>query len=195
MKLYSLTDIGIKRSDNQDNYWSAILKVNDTEAGVVCLCDGMGGLNNGSLASRMVVEAVRDYILREFEFEGIDEVIKLVNQKILGMSGGEREKLMGTTCTFLLCYDGSYKIWHIGDSRAYLIRNGKETLLTTDHSAIHEYNIRKQDNEYLWNKYKNKLTRCIGVKNEILPDIYEGSYNSGDVFFLCSDGCKRLYSS
>ena len=194
MRINSLTDRGVRRKDNQDNFWSAILRVDGVEAGIVCLCDGMGGLHNGGLASKMVVEAIREYILSKFTFEGIEEVVQKTNSEIYAMSEGSRERLMGTTCTVLLCYGGMYKIYHIGDSRAYLIRNGVSQLLTTDHSAIHMYGIDKRDNPDLWNKYKNKLTRCIGVKNEIVLDYLEGQYIEGDNFFLCSDGCWHYFS-
>lgn len=195
MRINSLTDIGSKRKDNQDNYWSAVLRVNETEeAGVICLCDGMGGLHNGGLASKMVVKAVRSYMLSDFTFDGLESVISSVNKEILDMSKGDKSLLMGTTCTVLLCYKGTYNIYHIGDSRAYVIRNGVASLLTTDHSAIQMYGIDKKTNPDLWNKYKNKLTRCIGVKEDIHLDYYNGLYQEGDVFFLCSDGCWHYFS-
>lgn len=186
MKIYSLTDKGDARRDNQDNFWSARLRVNEEEAGIICLCDGMGGLENGELASRMVVQAVKSYILSDFDFEKIGEVLRDVNSRIKEYSNG---KAMGTTCTVLQCYKGRYKICHIGDSRAYLLRDNAISLLTSDHSAIHEYGISKKENPDLWEKYKSKLTRCIGVKEEISPDYYQGVYREGDSFFLCSDGC------
>ena len=189
MEIISLTDKGVTRKDNQDNYWSAILDVNGSEAGVVCLCDGMGGLDNGELASRIVVTAVREYFLSSFDLDGIGEVLGKVNLEIKGISQSSPNKMMGTTCTMLICYKGIYKICHIGDSRAYLIRNGTASLLTYDHSAINVYNISKKENPELWEKYKSKLTKCIGVKDRIEPDYYNGSYSEGDSFFLCSDGC------
>lgn len=193
MRIDSLTDIGVKRKDNQDNYWSAILDVNGSEAGIVCICDGMGGLNNGGLASKMVVEAVRNHMLNDFDFSFLDSIISKVNLEILDMSGGDKSKLMGTTCTVLLCHKGTYYIFHIGDSRAYKVNSVKSELLTVDHSAVKEYNIRKQENPELWNRYKNKLTRCIGVKDTIFLDYYTGSYVDGDAFLLCSDGCWHLF--
>lgn len=193
MKIYSLTDKGLSRKDNQDNYWSAILSVNDEEAGVVCICDGMGGLNNGRLASKMVVEAVRNYLLTNFDFSGLTDVLSKVNNEILSLSNGVKEKLMGTTCTLLVCYKGCYKILHIGDSRAYMLRDNIPSLLTVDHSAVKMYNISKKDNPQLWNKYKSKLTKCIGVKPILEPYYCEGDYLKGDMFFLCSDGCWHYF--
>lgn len=193
MRIDSLTDIGVKRKDNQDNYWSAVLDVNGSEAGVVCICDGMGGLNNGGLASKMVVEAVRSHILDNFDFSSVESILSKVNLDILSMSDGDKSKLMGTTCTVLLCYRGTYSIYHIGDSRAYKVNSSASELLTVDHSAVKEYNIRKKENPGLWNKYKNKLTRCIGVKDKIVLDYYTGEYTKGDAFLLCSDGCWHLF--
>ena len=186
MEIYSFTDKGDMRRDNQDNFWLAKLSVNDEDAGIICLCDGMGGLENGELASRMVVQAIRNYIVTKFEFDGISQVLQGVNNDIKKYSNG---KMMGTTCTLLVCYKGRYKICHIGDSRAYLLRKDSSMLLTNDHSAINEYGISKKENPDLWEKYKSKLTRCIGVKDDINPDFFQGVYRDGDYFFVCSDGC------
>lgn len=188
MKIDSLTDIGVKRSDNQDNFWSSLLEVDGEEAGVICLCDGMGGLNDGGLASRMVIESVRDGILSGARFEDLEGYIKQVNTSIYrkGLREGGR---MGTTCTLLRCYKGIYEIWHVGDSRCYLLNgNGDFEALTKDHSAVKEKNITEEENPALYKKYKNALTRCIGVKPEVVLDYYKGTYKEGDIFFVCSDG-------
>lgn len=193
MRIDSLSDVGIKRKENQDNFWSSVLLVDGKEAGVICICDGMGGLDNGKLASKMVVEGVRDSILSKFDFSDLSNVLASVNDSIRSLYGGDRSKAMGTTCTVLVCYDNKYKIIHIGDSRAYKISNGTCTLLTEDHSAVKQFNISKKDNPVLWNKYKSKLTRCIGVEPNIKPYISEGTYSIGDVFVLCSDGCWHYF--
>lgn len=193
MILKTLTDVGVKRSENQDNYWSAILDVNGVEAGVICICDGMGGLDKGELASKMVVSAIRDNILTYFDFNNIPEVMKKVNSDIISLCKERNIRSMGTTCTVIMCKEGVYKICHIGDSRAYIVNSRGYTQLTEDHSAIRKYGITKRNNLALYNKYKNKLTRCIGVVENIKPDIFEGTYTSGDAFFLCSDGCWHYF--
>ena len=86
MKLISLTDIGVKRRENQDNYWSALLSVDGGEAGVICMCDGMGGLNSGGLASKMVASAVRDYLKTSIDFYGLKDVIEQANKSIYELS-------------------------------------------------------------------------------------------------------------
>lgn len=193
MVLNSLTDIGATRSSNQDNFWASRLQVNGKEQAVICLCDGMGGLTHGELASKMVVSAVRNHIVGGHPFKSLDMVIKEVNTKIHTSSHGDKSKLMGTTCTCLQCADDEYKVWHVGDSRAYLVRNGNVMQITTDHSATQKYNVTKQNNPQMWEKYKNKLTRCVGVKPELTLDYYEGKAIQGDRFVLCSDGCWRVF--
>lgn len=187
MKIESLTDIGVKRKENQDNFWSSKLLIDGSEACVVCLCDGMGGLNDGGLASRMVVESVRDAVLSGIEFLGLKGVLEQVNGNIYKYAQ-EKSQQMGTTCTLLQCKGNSYEVFHVGDSRCYLLRNGSYTAITEDHSAVRKYGITRKNNESLWKKYKNSLTRCIGIKDSVEVDYYKGSYSAGDGFFLCSDG-------
>lgn len=187
MRIDSNTDIGIKRKENQDNYWSAVLDVDNNEYGIVCLCDGMGGLNNGGLASRMVVNEVRDYLRAGNDFIGLREVLDEVNVKVNSVGVAENVK-MGTTCTVLCCSRGKYQIYHVGDSRCYKISKGVFSSLTEDHSVLRKYGITKKENINLYNKYKNTLTRSIGVKPTVMLDYLEGSYSEGDAFLLCSDG-------
>lgn len=193
MVINSLTDIGVTRSSNQDNFWASRLSVNGKEQAVICLCDGMGGLSHGELASKMVVSAVRGYLLSGNPFDGLDNVIKKVNLEIYRTSSEDKTKMMGTTCTCLQCVDGEYRVWHVGDSRAYLVRNGESKQITIDHSAIRKYGVTKENNPQMYEKYKNKLTRCVGVKQDLQLDYYEGGARVGDRFILCSDGCWRVF--
>ncbi len=162
MRIDSITDIGVKREDNQDNYWSARLMVEDEEVGIICLCDGMGGLSKGGLASKIAISSIRDYCLSSIDNLGIVNTIKTANRKILELSNEDGTK-MGTTCTLLLCKNGRYTISHVGDSRCYLIKSNSDIAipLTKDHSAIVKYGIKKDKNPELYRKYKNSLTRCL----------------------------------
>lgn len=190
MRLSSLTDIGIKRKDNQDNYWSARLDIDGTEAGVICLCDGMGGLDNGGLASRVVVEAVKGFFNENTDFMELKGIIKKVNTSLYEKSILEKVSL-GTTCTIVFCIDGTYHILHIGDSRCYRksVKEDKVYLLSKDHTVIERYKDEgKVLPERLVKKYKNTLTRCIGVSNNIDLDYSTGRYDEGDLFLVCSDG-------
>lgn len=187
MKLTSLTDIGVKRKDNQDNYWASRLNVNGKEVGIICLCDGMGGLSNGALTSKTVVEGVRRFLLSSNDFKELDKVIKATNIYIHDKLSKDGQS--GTTCTVLYCSEGKYKILHVGDSRCYHKSNGSVSVLTEDHTVIERY--RKQGrvlSDKMVKKYKNILTRCVGASDNVILDYTEGTYNKGDIFLVCSDG-------
>lgn len=194
MNLQSISDIGTKRKDNQDNYWCAIANVDGSDCGVVCVCDGMGGLNNGGLASKIVVEAVKDGFKSGVPFRELEGVLQDANSVIYNKSNNVTNGKMGTTCTLLEVMNGRYKILHIGDSRCYRIsKRGGFDVLTVDHSALRQYDLSPEKDYNMWMKYKNSLTRCIGVKPRIKVDYREGSYNKGDKFLVCSDGMWHLF--
>lgn len=193
MNLQTLTDRGKSRNENQDNYWSIIAEVDGVETGVVCLCDGMGGLKNGGEASRIVAQSVKDYISKNFEFEGLKAVIEDSNTKVHSIGGASRETMMGTTCSVLMVYNGIYKVLHVGDSRVYLIRGCKAYRITEDHSAVVALKIDRKTEPEKYMKYRSKLTRCIGAKETVKVDSYEGRYLPGDAFLLCSDGVWHTF--
>lgn len=193
MRLRCLTDKGGVRKENQDNYWSVIAKVDGRDCGVVCLCDGMGGLKNGGDASKIAVNSIRRYVTKNFDFVGLKSVIEQANSSIYSIGGDSRDSMMGTTCTVLMCEDGVYRILHVGDTRVYLLRNGNSYRLTDDHSAVSEFKIDKVKDPALWKKYRNKLTRCLGAKSTVVVEEYTGRYLDGDVFLVCSDGCWHLF--
>lgn len=186
MRILSLTDVGKKRKENQDNYWVARLDVDGEEVGVMCLCDGMGGLNNGERASHIVVEAVREFFKKNSDIQGLSALIKEKNLEI-HQQGSNLP--MGTTCTVAVLRGGKCRILHVGDSRLYKWSPSEGTkLLTTDHSALKKYGITKENNPELYRKYKNMLTRCIGINEEVSIDFYTEPYTEGDKFLVCSDG-------
>ena len=191
MNLQSISDIGVRRKDNQDNYWGALATVDGSECGIACVCDGMGGLNNGGLASKIVVDAVRDGFKSGVPFKELEGVLQHANSIIYEKSSyGET----GTTCTIVEAIDGRYRLLHIGDSRCYrLSKRGGFDVLTVDHSALRMYDLSPEKDYNMWKKYKNSLTRCIGVKPRIKVDYREGSYNKGDKFLVCSDGMWHLF--
>ena len=195
MELSTITDAGISGKENQDNYWSIVAMVNDVEHGAVCICDGMGGLKNGGDASRIVTQSVKEYVSKNFEFEGLKSVLEEANRKINSIGGSSKETMMGTTCSLLMVSDGVYRILHVGDSRVYLIRGGKAYRITEDHSAVVALKIDRVKEPEKWLKYRSKLTRCIGAKEFVKIDEYEGRYLPGDVFFLCSDGVWHLFDN
>jgi protein phosphatase len=191
--LDSISDIGVRRKDNQDSYWSALAMVDDTETGILCVCDGMGGLENGALASRIAVEAISNAFKSGVDFSKISNVISEANQKIYDI-GQDEDVKMGTTCTVIQVCEGKWEIFHVGDSRCYKIgRDGSMKLLTIDHSAVKQLGITAKSDPIKYKKYKNSLTRCLGIKEEVKADHYKGSYDRGDSFVVCSDGMWHLF--
>lgn len=195
MQLRSLTDKGGSRSENQDNYWAAVAEVDGVEVGAVCLCDGMGGLNNGREASKVVVQGVKDYLVKSFEYDGLAHILSEANSKIHSMGGASKETMMGTTCSILLVSEGRYRILHVGDARVYLLRAGRSYRLTDDHSAVVALKIDRFKEPEKFFKYRSKLTRCIGAKPSVTPDTYVGDYVPGDIFFVCSDGVWHTFDN
>ena len=181
------TDIGIRKESNQDSLLIKTAQSNRGNIGMFSICDGMGGLDDGALASRIVVETIREHFSKSVDVIGLDARISEANSKIRNISLQNQTK-MGTTCTLIYCFGGRYVIKHVGDSRCYLVRGNSMTRLTTDHSAIEKFKISKEKSPDLYKKYRNSLTRCIGIEDRVVVDTYEGSYSAGDAFFCCSDG-------
>lgn len=196
MQIDTWTDKGPKRAENQDNYWVSRLKVNKEEAVIACLCDGMGGLDDGSMISSYVVRRIRDSILDKdkIDLKELERVIESCNDDMF-YYGKESGKQMGTTCTVLYMSKGWYRILHVGDSRCFRINDYNNDIeeLTEAHNL---YELLKSRNplrlqamsgpEVL--KAQNTLTRCIGAERNVILDKYDGVYEDGDIFTVCSDG-------
>jgi protein phosphatase len=189
------TDVGIIRSGNEDNY----LMVPDR--GIFVVADGMGGHAAGEVASEMAVRVVA-HDLGSLKGLSDDQVadrmrlaIRAANGAIFERTLTEHDKRgMGTTVTTLVLYATRFLIGQVGDSRAYLFRDGKLIQLTKDHSYVQE----QVDAGYLTpeqarsHPYSNVITRCVGANSEVMPDIYLGTAKPKDVFLLASDGLTGM---
>ena len=198
------TDIGIKKKVNQD---SLIIRKANTEIGEVTfisVCDGMGGLSFGELASAEAVKILDewfDYDLPELLLEGISDKtfeesmlhrIKEADVKIEKF-GEEHNTDCGTTMTALLLFNGHFATVNVGDSRIYkLTPNGIEQL-THDQSLVQQLLDNKEitEEEAKVHPNRNMLLQCVGFGGETIPDFTFGSYQEGDVFFACSDGFRH----
>ena len=189
------TDVGIIRSGNEDNY----LMVPDR--GIFVVADGMGGHAAGEVASEMAVRSVaRDLgSLRGLSDDQVAErmrvSIRAANSTIFQRTLTEHDKRgMGTTVTALVLYDTRFLIGQVGDSRCYLLRDGKLTQITKDHSYVQE----QVDAGYLTpeqaraHPYSNVITRCVGANSDVMPDVYVGAVRPKDVFLLASDGLTGM---
>ena len=189
------TDVGIIRSGNEDNY----LMVPDR--GIFVVADGMGGHAAGEVASEMAVRSIaRDLgSLRGLSDDQVAErmrvSIRTANSTIFQRTLTEHDKRgMGTTVTALVLYDTRFLIGQVGDSRCYLLRDGKLTQITKDHSYVQE----QVDAGYLTpeqaraHPYSNVITRCVGANSDVMPDVYVGAVRPKDVFLLASDGLTGM---
>jgi serine/threonine protein phosphatase PrpC len=203
----AISDVGNFRKVNQDNILIKIGEDDGGEFGLFAIADGMGGLKDGDVASRMVVDNLRMWwhnvlppllqldknnMICNIE-RTLDEVIQNSNMEIVQHALTINAKA-GTTLSLLFIYNNDYSIKHIGDSRIYALEHGIQQL-TEDHSWVAEQ-VRSGflDKKLAKNHPKNHiLTRCLGV-NEII-ELYKlrGLVNNNS-FMLCSDGLYKLLS-
>jgi serine/threonine protein phosphatase PrpC len=189
------TDVGVVRSGNEDNY----LMLSDR--GIFIVADGMGGHAAGEVASEMAVRIASREIgsirgLTEQQVgERIRASIRVANDAIFERTLAEHDKRgMGTTATVLVLMRGRYLIGQVGDSRAYLLRDGFFTQLTKDHSYVQEQvdaGLLTPEQARV-HPYSNVITRCVGASVDVVPDLYFGSLKSGDVVLLASDGLTGM---
>lgn len=193
------TDVGISKQTNQD---SLCVKVAETPAGQVVmaiLCDGMGGLAKGELASATVIRAFSDWFERELpwlmekaDMPGLarswDDLTKLLNARILE-HGKMYQAALGTTLTGLLMIDRQYLYFHVGDSRLYKIKAGA-TQITEDQTVVNR-EIRRGElslKDAKTDPRRNVLLQCVGALPTVVPETGYGVVEPDTVFMLCSDG-------
>lgn len=200
------SDIGICKKVNQD---AALVLEASTEKGNVLfavVCDGMGGLQKGELASATVVTEMGEWfenvfpglLYQNFTFQAIKEswlnVILELNDRI--RTHGEQLHInLGTTLTALLLVDDAYYICNVGDSRIYYLKDGVHQL-TRDQSYVQqEIDMgRMTQEEAVRSNQRNVLLQCIGVGESVVPDFYSGDYANCSAFVLCSDGFRHVIS-
>ena len=196
------TDVGISKETNQD---SVLLKHASTDIGEVLLavvCDGMGGLAKGELASAVVIKAFADWFDNElpFELENLDMqvigsqwslLLKELNTKILEYSQSNGIDGMGTTFSGILFVDNQYVICHVGDTRIYHI-DDSITQLTTDQTFIAREISRGTITleQAKTDKRRNLLLQCIGASKVVEPQVICG-YTEKGAYMLCSDGFRH----
>jgi PPM family protein phosphatase len=194
------TDVGIKKKTNQD---ALLLKTAKTPRGLVGLfiiCDGMGGLSHGELASATVIRGMAEWFdaemprlsrseqMEEEIYSEVEKCIKQLNEKIRNY--GENSKAnLGTTLTALLIVHNKYYIAHVGDSRAYSISKSLNQLTKDQTLVAREVasgNITEEQAKI--DPRRNVLLQCVGATKEIEIDFSTGDVQANTVFILCSDG-------
>ena len=197
------TDIGISKKTNQDSYNVTVV---DTVLGrlvIAVLCDGMGGLSKGEIASATMIDAFRKWIVSRLpelcKSSITDTIIQnewcdiavIYNEKIknYGRSIGID---LGTTLAAILLTDSRYYIINVGDSRVYEITD-KAIVLTKDQTVVAretELGIISEE-QAKKDPRRSILLQCIGASEEIVPDMFFGEIKKNAVYMLCSDGFRH----
>ncbi len=193
-----LSDVGRSRNHNEDHFEI----VGDGRLCVVA--DGMGGHGHGDLASRVAVEAILEHVGASPPARADDPVERLrlleaainsAHRKLLEKVAADEELLgMGTTTVVILVDDGGAVVAHVGDSRAYRLRQGVLELLTEDHSWVNEQ-VRAgflSVDQARSHPLKNVVTRALGGESGIQVDIDEIEVQPEDLYLLCSDGLTTM---
>jgi PPM family protein phosphatase len=184
----SLTDTGRRRRHNEDAYVS--------EPPLFAVADGMGGAQAGELASSLAAAALTD--LQEHPGGGeerVDELIQQANRRVYERQSQDASASgMGTTMTVALVEDGRVAIGHVGDSRAYLIRNGGLEQLTEDHSLVAELvrSGKLSPEEAEAHPQRSVITRALGTDPDVDVDTFSIETRPGDLFLICSDGLTSM---
>ncbi len=200
MRIVAKTDIGLQRTNNQDSY--AVGELPDSAAWAV-VCDGMGGVNGGNLASTTAVKIISERITSTFRkgmgFNSIRNMltsaITAANISVFDMSKENPELTgMGTTVVVVLVVDGVACIAHAGDSRAYILSGKNLRQLTKDHSFVQEMvdSGNLTEDEAKADPRKNIITRALGVDEELRIDFCEEDIDENDVLMLCTDGLTNF---
>jgi serine/threonine protein phosphatase PrpC len=182
------TDTGKKRRRNEDDYV--------VEPPLFAIADGMGGAQAGELASSLAAGAVREDEGAEGSGERrVTELIQEANRRVYQRSSQDAAASgMGTTMTVALVSDGNVVFGHVGDSRAYLIRDGKLEQLTEDHSLVAELvrSGKLSPEEAETHPQRSVITRALGTDPDVDVDTFSIETVPGDVFMLCSDGLTSM---
>ena len=185
MRYAALTDVGMLRRNNEDSFHA--------DGRIFAVADGMGGHRAGEVASAMAVEAFVRYAKENASLEPLrrmEQGIRAANDLLVSMARRDPDLAgMGTTFTAVVVEGGVY-LGHVGDSRAYLMRDGSLRRLTRDHSLVEkmlrEGSLTREEAQA--HPGRNVILRALGVSPEVEVDLARVEVLPGDLILLCSDG-------
>ena len=206
IEAYGRTDVGRRRKINEDSFLVS------PETNLYAVCDGMGGHNAGEVASRMAIEALASFVEKSavekeitwpwgidaalsFDANRLSTAIKLANSRVF-QAADNREELtgMGTTVVAAVVSGNRMTVGSAGDSRCYLVRDGRLVQLTRDDSwvsaALGEGILNSDDVEH--HPLRNVITKAVGARDSIEIDTLEHTLQPGDLALLCSDGLHAM---
>lgn len=196
----SKSDIGLQRTHNEDCVFAKT--ISDHEAFAV-VCDGMGGVNGGNVASSMACDRISQKI--ELCYKPSMQMMSVSNMLLSAITTANVEifdygcqnteyKGMGTTVVCAFVKDNEICIGHVGDSRAYIISKTGIRQITKDHSLVQEMydNGEISIEELKDHPVKNVITRALGVEEDVNIDFNTDFLNEGEAILLCSDGLTNF---
>lgn len=201
MRILAKSDIGKAREMNQDSFY---VSSEEDEVKLFILADGMGGYKGGEIASSIVVNCTKNYIINNISKikKEKEEFLNLINSAVeyanLIVHEKSKEDIelhdMGTTLDICLIYNNRVFIGHVGDSRVYRIRKNIIRKLTTDHSYVEklvkEGTITKE--EAYNHPKKNMLMKALGCNTLVEPDVMCKGFLKDDILLMCSDGLTNM---
>ena len=194
MNALGKTDVGLRRHENQDTF--AVETIGKSVAAVVC--DGMGGAEGGQIASTLAVETflkeLRALLREDMSVEQLRELasfcVAQANTAVYERALEDDCRGMGTTLVSAVAGEKGTVVCNVGDSRAYLIRDGEITRITHDHSVVQTLvesgNITAE--EARTHPNRNLITRALGTEEVTQCDAFEVTFQRGDKLLLCTDG-------
>jgi len=199
----AVSDVGRVRKTNEDAFYS------DTDMRLFAVADGMGGHEAGEVASRLALEALSGFIRRSaadtdfswpygldgtLSFDGnrLRTAIHLANRRVFRTAETNDDYSgMGTTIVTLLMNGAHIAVGHVGDSRLYLLRDGRLDQMTQDDSwaaTILAHNPKAHPSELANHPMRNVLTNALGAREQVDVHLAERDLQDGDTLLLCSDG-------
>ncbi len=199
MKFYSKTDIGRRRTVNQDAFYVGEF---DNGAVVAVVCDGMGGAKGGNIASEKAAAIISEYIVKSYSprmgSTAIETLLRAAvetaNSEIYELASSNQDyEGMGTTVVVAFIIDNLAHIVHVGDSRAYLVGTNGIEQLTVDHSVVQAMvsNGEISQQEAKVHPKKNIITRAVGAETSILCDYNIVLKPENAALLICTDGLSN----
>jgi len=208
LESHGATDVGRKREHNEDSFFC------HDEMQLFIVADGMGGAAAGEVASAEAVDQVLGMVKRGFEkverykadptpenrqvvHRLLESAVQMATYMIFGLAEVDpRQKGMGTTLSALLIAGDMAFVAQVGDSRVYLVREGRAVQLTEDHTLV---NLQLSlglitPEQAKHSKRGNVITRAVGVRDYVEVDTFEFKHHAGDLFMACSDGLYEYFT-
>lgn len=186
LRIGARTDVGRVRAGNEDS-----LLVSD-DGRLIVVADGMGGHQGGEVASATAVATLHAEVEAG---RSVEDAVVAANRAVLERADGDPTlRGMGTTVTGGIVEGSSLRIAHVGDSRAYLLRDGALRQVTVDHSVVAELIAAGEltEEEALVDRRRSMITRALGIERDVVVDVVTVDLRGGDRLLLCSDGLTTM---